>query len=162
MIADILASRRNRSGQIRSRRFARLLCLIRKATTAFGMRCSTRCGRSNGISGTQACWHRVSFAREEIPAGLTKHFCRKPGQLWPMQQRSLTRTAFLGCRLLSTTTMCSSAMIGWKCCNGGSAASATPVTAGQSVSDVSEQVRAVSGLNHARSMTAVCRVLLEN
>src|SRR5713226_10382823 len=41
-----------------------------------------------------------------------------------MQQRSLSRTAFLGCRVLSTTTKCFSATIGWKCCNGGSAASA--------------------------------------
>ena len=86
--------RRNRSGPIRSRRFARRPCSIRRATTASGMRCSTRCGSSNAISGMRACWRHASFAREEIPLSLTGHFCRKPGQLWPMQQRSLSRTAF--------------------------------------------------------------------
>jgi len=116
--------RRNRSGTIRSRRFARRPCSIRRATTASGMRCSTRCGSSNAISGMGACWRHASFAREEIPLSLTGHFCRKPGQLWPMQQRSLSRTASSACRLLFATTKCFSAMTGWKCCNGASAASA--------------------------------------
>ncbi len=73
---------------------------------------------------TQACWHRASLAREEIPAWLTSHFCRKAGQLWPMQPRLLSRAVSSGCRLLFATTKCSSTTIGWKCCNGGSAASA--------------------------------------
>jgi hypothetical protein len=155
--------RRNRSGQIRFRRSARLRCLTRKAMTAFGMRRSRRCGRGNAISAIQACWRRAWFAREEILAWLIARYCRKPRHPWPTQQRSLSRTASSGCRLLFTTTKCFSATIGWKCCNGGSAASAIGLTAGQRVSDVSEQVPAhVSGLNHARSMTAVCRALFAN
>jgi hypothetical protein len=71
---------RSRRDRIRFPLFASLPCLIRKATTASGMRCSTRCGKTSAILRIRAYWQLASFVQAEIQVWSILHFHRKPEQ----------------------------------------------------------------------------------